>query len=742
MKEKDCKSKSKINSGKVNQTLIEIDILKDIASRCLKENVYTRYKDSQEERIKLKVRKDINSGDKFYLSDFFDFLPNGIIDKRATGIGATTLEMNAKRNSIIVTPTKILAYSKKLKNKKKFFYIGSQIGDSTNSISDKDIQEYIQNTDIEFKKIFVVADSLERLIKVFKILNIDYGKEYFIMFDEINKFVEDSSYRENLMRAFDYYKDFDVNNRAMVTATLNDYSHPIIQNEAKTCLNIPQRERNIRVINTKKPKYVVFEEIKRLVEKNPDEKIIVAINSIKIPEDIIDLLLKYEVAKKEDIFISCSSTKSEEIAIKDFYVELNNKHENLPRKIGFITSTYFFGIDIEDSYHLITVSCMDRRHHKLSSNDIIQIYGRNRKQGGILSDTIIVETLGVKDKGRRIGEKHYVDKKKDYISNCKEAIELINKTKDLYFKMLNIDNELRKTDKVEDKSSDLEKVFINSWHIRKDVENEYQPSYFVLDTLVLNSKTKQNHKHIDYFAEDIKSNLELEDSDISIQEKYFKEGDISIYENNDEKIDTNKDEEIKSIIDYIEALETILYGGDYNEDYNSYIKELRDLAYKNNYVKNFLSLFDELNLLIDKNDSIRILKDIYKDERRNKNKLFKEIYNSVVFALLEDEDRIKNYIIHNLKLKEFTDCKTINKAILYALSSDNSFKNTHKAYKFIEQISEFRVKNKDKDNESIIINNFNKCKLPITSYLPREEILKRTSSKSLFKETGNMMLIK
>lgn len=736
MKEKEEVCKSQVNSSNESQKYIEIDMLRDIASVCLMQDKFDYFKYSKEERIKIKIRKNINFGNKFYLSDYFDFLPNGIIDKKATGIGATYLEMNSKRDSIIVTPTKILAYLKKSKDKDNFFYIGSKIGDDAKAITNNDIKEYIKR-DIEFKKIFVVADSLERLIEVFKELGIDYGKKYFIMYDEINKFIEDSNFRDKLMIAFDYYKDFDINNRAMVTATLNDYSHPIIKNEGKTYLKIPQRKRDITVINTKKSKFVVFEEIKRLVENNPDEKIVIAINSTSIPLAIINLLLEHGVAKEEEVFIACSSTKSGEMAFKDYYIELNNKHENLPRKIGFITSTYFFGIDIKDSYHLITVSCMDKPHHKLSSNDMIQIYGRNRNTGGILSDTIVVETLGVKDKGRSVGEGYYNEKTKKYISCCQEAIKLLNKTNEIYLNLQNIDKEFTKKDGVENMTSELEKAFFNSLYIRKDIEKEYQPAYFVIDTLVYSYKTKQNHKHIDYFTDDIKANLELEDSDIEIREKYFNEDEICEYENKDAKANFKKEEEIAKIIGYIESLETILYGVNYNEDYNSYITDLKDLANINQYVKEFLSFFNELNLLITKKKSLFILKDIYNNKHRNKNNLFIAKYNSVVFALLEDKDVIKSYIIHNLKLNEFTDCKIINTVISKALSSDYVFKKNDKAYKFIEQISECRVKNKDKYNESISINNYNLCKLEETSKMTREEILKRNPSNSLFKGIGS-----
>ena len=46
------------------------------------------------------------------LGHIFSTTPWGIIKKNRTGVGATTLEINAERNSIIVVPTKTLAYTK------------------------------------------------------------------------------------------------------------------------------------------------------------------------------------------------------------------------------------------------------------------------------------------------------------------------------------------------------------------------------------------------------------------------------------------------------------------------------------------------------------------------------------------------------------------------------------------------------------------------------------------------------
>ena len=115
---------------------------------------------------------EFNMEGKKYLGEVFDSIPFGILNKNRTGVGATTLEIEAKRNSIIVCPNKSLAYSKS-KTKDSLLYVGSPIGDSTSIISPKDIKKYIDEIDQRrsdgeevYKKFLVVADSLPKIYEV------------------------------------------------------------------------------------------------------------------------------------------------------------------------------------------------------------------------------------------------------------------------------------------------------------------------------------------------------------------------------------------------------------------------------------------------------------------------------------------------------------------------------------------------------------------------------------------------
>jgi hypothetical protein len=119
-----------------------------------------------------------------WLGDTLYFLPAGIIDKRETGIGATTLEIECYRHSIIIEPLRITVAEKAINNPKVFAYL----------VEDKKINvklhEYLRNEKIEHKKLLLVADNLERLV-----IQLDKSfKDYFLLFDEIDYIQNSSSY--------------------------------------------------------------------------------------------------------------------------------------------------------------------------------------------------------------------------------------------------------------------------------------------------------------------------------------------------------------------------------------------------------------------------------------------------------------------------------------------------------------------------------------------------------------------
>lgn len=323
--------------------------------------------------------------DKKHLQDIFVTTPYGLIKKNRTGIGATTLELNSPRNSIVVVPTRALAYGKAASskiegesNKYRVLYVG---GDITGFIV-PEISDYLMDSSIHYKKFIVVADSLPRLLHI---IGKEHYKDYFLMIDEIDSYQYDCSYRPNMENVMDYYFQFPFSHRCLVSATIGEFSNKDITEEPVINVKFDNTQsRNINLIHTDKAEFRLKKLIEEIATANPDEKILVAYNSVKGCATIINSL---DESLKSECAILCSS-KNEEIT--EYYSDI--VEDRLPKRITFMTCTYFVGIDITERFHLITAINVSKSYTILSTDKLQQIAGRCRHPEGLLSEAIIYTT--------------------------------------------------------------------------------------------------------------------------------------------------------------------------------------------------------------------------------------------------------------------------------------------------------------------------------------------------------------
>lgn len=328
----------------------------------------------------------------YKMGQVLDSVPYGIIDKSITGIGATTLEINTElRNSIIVVPTKALAYNKykstnNARGEDYCMYIGSSIGDIAKDITIDHVREYIASRGESVRKFIVVADSLPMLLDFLKILDEEVYIDYFLMVDEVDTMQADSAYRPRLETVMDYYFRFRFYNRAVITATMSEFSNPKLENEARVRIEWEVNPR--RTISTLFTSYVddlAWNEINILLETD-DNKILVAYNSL----DGIANIIKHLSIPSSDCGILCSerSIEKAQLYIEDAHKSIDS-NGHLIKKVTFMTCAYFAGIDIMDKCHLITVTSKLQPFTYLSLNRMTQIAGRCRK--GTFSETIIYD---------------------------------------------------------------------------------------------------------------------------------------------------------------------------------------------------------------------------------------------------------------------------------------------------------------------------------------------------------------
>lgn len=329
--------------------------------------------------------------DKAYLGDVFITSPYGLIKKNRTGIGATTLELNSQRNSIVVVPTRALAYEK-AKNSRigtsdrySILYVGGRISD----FNTPSIEAYLSDNDIKYKKFIVVIDSLHTLLGQ---IGEEHFKDYFIMFDEIDSYQYDSSYRPNMEQNFEYYFKFPEAQRCLVSATIGEFSNSRIENEPiiNVTFSTPA-PRSISLLHTNDVLSRTKIVIEQLIEKYPDDKILIALNLVT--RGMLPIINSMSKEIQSQCGILCSSKSQKDVS--SYYREIIGRE--LPSKITFMSCTYFVGIDINERFHLISVADIKYPFTLLSTDKLTQIAGRCRHQEGLLSETIVYSTNNQSD---------------------------------------------------------------------------------------------------------------------------------------------------------------------------------------------------------------------------------------------------------------------------------------------------------------------------------------------------------
>lgn len=555
------------------------------------------------------------------LSSYIDKMPHGIVDKQVAGIGATTLEIESNRNSIIVVPTKMLAYSKWMGTRNRTLYVGGKINEERPQTSNNDILDYLKDQKIENKKFLVVADSLFRLLNI---IGKDRYKDYFLMIDEVDMIQSESNYRPRLESLIDHYFEFPPKNRCLVTATMREFSNPQLQQECKfklTWRGTPNR--NIKLYYTDNLDALTAQQIQSI---DKAEKIVVAFNSIRHCKNIIKLLS--EETRKE-CTIMCSDSSQDEAG--DYYGELSSGNK-LPNRINFITSCYFAGVDIKDCYHLITVSNAQQNYQMLSLDKMTQIYGRCRITGGILSDIIIFNSQ----------EKWNTDAAKDYQSSLLKQASAILRLQQIATELGESDQDLQVLFELV-KSGIREKGVINIPKeeavrlTRRNIFKKDVTAYMNIDYLVerqkLGNTIYDSYNHLEFALKKLGHNVEFQ----------YKYGSIPISEEQ-KKIETASKDELHAFIDaqlseMIEDLREItksrhLTGGEK--------QELQSKKGCSTFVYRFYQLqeYADADTLIDHLWEIR-----HSDKRAYKN-----LQNAAVFWALDDKHPFKRDLLRVFKI--------------------------------------------------------------------------------------------
>jgi hypothetical protein len=585
------------------------------------------------------------------LGEFLKFLPAGIVNKTETGIGATTLELRSKRNSIIVEPLKVTASSKAKKT--GAFYVGSPTKHHSTKVTDQDIKDYV-NSSTGPKKFIVVADSLPRVIRA---IGKDVFDEYFLMIDEVDAFQNDSIFRNSMELCLDTYFNFPKEQRALVSATQIGFSHPLLTDEHVTTIHYkdPTR-RDIALLHTDNVAGAAYNTIIKLLTEYPNDKIAIAYNAVGMCCELADKLCLEGHALEDHVKILCSANNRK--AAEVYFAELDT--EALPGKITFLTSAYFNGFDLNEQYHLISVSDPKSPITTLSDKKLKQIAGRSRL--GLLSEIIV---YGGNDK--HIPE---TVTKTELIEAAEEAIESLDC----------LERHFDRNDVLKASLKTMREMFVTNTHhmdhqlIRHNSHGKPQVSYFNIDACLEAARVSNSVYHTETA---LKSLLAKENNIVKFEKVKSK---TRIRANNNKSLKQRK-RDVKETIDFLRELK------DRQE-----LEEWKASGTVSEVQKDLVHVFKKLRKYFDKNRLLQELEAGFsnRDARQRNN-----FYFTAWFAALHEEHPVKQTVLRHIKIGEvLTDEQILQR--LNSISSElpalPKVDNMRTAMRVVNQL--FQVKRK------------------------------------------------
>ena len=225
-----------------------------------------------------------------YLGEQLEHIPSNVIFfKLLPGLGVTTLEIDDKsRNSIIIEPNVPVITGKcgKYNTKSKKVILGVYEGVTVDNIID-----YL-TSDVSPKKILTTPESFPRVKEAMLDQEINMFTDYFIVFDECERTIQDVGYRTKILIPFDDF--FHFKGKAFVSATPIIPSDPRFAQHGFTPLYIEptfEYREPIKLIHTNN----VFSTVEKYFEDNPKEQYFIFFNST----DSIAYLINHLKIKEE-----------------------------------------------------------------------------------------------------------------------------------------------------------------------------------------------------------------------------------------------------------------------------------------------------------------------------------------------------------------------------------------------------------------------------------------------------------
>lgn len=298
---------------------------------------------------------------------------NIILKKTLPGLGATYGEIKAKRHSIIIEPN-VPVIIGKTKDKPELLGI---YGEGTEAKKNK-IEKYLKDGKIIYKKILTTPESYHLIKEVVQNRNVKLSlyKDFFCLFDECEKLIQDVDYRESISQPITDFFKFE--NKAFVSATTLDMTHPEFERQNFQILEVQpdydyKKDLELIITNT----YEV-DLLKKIEELKDSECICIFLNKT----DSIDKIIKFlQIKDESQVFCSDKSVRK---LTKKGYTDVWDEIKLPLKKYNFFTCRFFSAVDIEikQKPDILILTVLEDANHTMIDpfTETIQIYGRFRKK--------------------------------------------------------------------------------------------------------------------------------------------------------------------------------------------------------------------------------------------------------------------------------------------------------------------------------------------------------------------------
>lgn len=301
-----------------------------------------------------------------WLSDVLPMIPsNVILNKTITGCGATTLEINAPRNSIIIEPNVPVIIGKKARHP---FLMPVYEGTTK-----EDLKAYLAGEQDGYHKIITTPEGFDK-----KVLPAMYEtathvyEDYFLLFDECEKAIQDVGYRGDIYLPVEDF--FTFKGKAMVSATPIPPSDPRFEEQGFETLKIVptyvyQQPLILCITNN------TVAVLRKLLAKRQDETVCIFLNSTDTSLSLIQTL---KLQGRCKVFCSEKSVRKLKRAnfpdVSDTLGEL--------AAVNIFTSRFYSAVDIDLDIkpHVIILSDVIRAPYSMIDphTEVVQAIGRFR----------------------------------------------------------------------------------------------------------------------------------------------------------------------------------------------------------------------------------------------------------------------------------------------------------------------------------------------------------------------------